>query len=448
MPYLTHKKDPPITSGIIRIISIYIIVGGLWILFSDALLPLVTNNVSVLTYMASAKGLLFIIVTATLLYFLIKNYANEIKRAEENLYESEKRYKELANSLPQMIFEIDKEGVIKFTNHASYKMFGYLEDEIAAGFSVFNAIVPVDRERARNNMTQIIKGENLEAEEYGALRKDGTTFPVMIFSNPIIKNNLTTGLRGLVIDITERKIMEDELIKSKEKAEESDKLKSEFLSQMSHEIRTPLNVILSYNSFLKDELINHLNEEQVTGFDSVATAGKRLIRTIDLILNMAELNSGKIEIRKSDINLFSILQDLTKEFEHSVKEKNLELICSNRCEEIPIIKSDGYIVTQVFQNLVDNAVKFTSKGKIEVNIYKQEAGKYCVAIKDTGIGIDAEYLDKIFLPFSQEDTGYSRKFDGNGLGLALVKKYLEIINAEIKVESTKGNGSVFIVCFN
>jgi PAS domain S-box-containing protein len=448
MPYIKHKEEPPITSGIIKIISIYIIVGGLWILFSDAILPFVTSNVYVLTYMASAKGLLFIIVTAALLYFLIKNYANEIKTAEENFYESEKRYKELANSLPQMIFEIDKEGIIKFTNLASYKMFGYSEDEIAAGFSVLNAIEPVDRERARNNMIQIIKGETLEAEEYCALRKNGTTFPVMIFSNPIIKNNLTTGLRGLVIDITDRKIMEEELIKSKEKAEESDKLKSEFLSHMSHEIRTPLNVILSYNSFLKDELSEYLNEEQVTGFNSIATAGKRLIRTIDLILNMAELNTGNLDVRINDINLFIILQDLAKEFEHSVKEKNLELTCSNQSGEKPIIKSDGYIVTQVFQNLIDNAVKFTNKGKIEINIYKREVSGYYVAIKDTGIGIDAGYLDKIFLPFSQEDTGYSRKFDGNGLGLALVKKYLEIIKAEIKVDSTKGNGSVFIVYFS
>ena len=448
MPYISHKEDHSVTTGIIKIISIYIIFGGLWILFSDAILPFITDNVHVLTYMASAKGLLFIIVTATLLYFLIRNYANEIKRAEENLYKSEKRYKELANSLPQMIFEIDNEGIIKFTNLASYKMFGYTENEITEGFSVFDAIILADRERARNNMIQIIKGENLEAEEYTALRKDGTTFPIMIFSSPIINNNLTTGLRGLVIDITERKNMEDELIKSKEKAEESDKLKSEFLSQMSHEIRTPLNVILSYNSFLKDELYNNLNEDQVTGFNSVATAGKRLIRTIDLILNMAELNSGRLDVRISDINLFSILQDLAKEFEHSIKEKNLELTCSNSCGEMPIIKSDGYLVTQVFQNLIDNAIKFTSKGKIEVNIYKNELGRYCVSIKDTGIGIDAGYLDKIFLPFSQEDTGYSRKFDGNGLGLALVKKYLEIISAEIKVESIKGKGSLFIVCFN
>ena len=448
MSYMPHKKEHSKHSGIIKIISIYIIVGGLWIFFSDSISPHFTNNIEILTYIATAKGLLFILVTAALLYFMINNYVNEIKHVEENFQESEKRYKELADSLPQMIFEIDKEGLIKFTNLASYKMFGYKQEEITEGFSVFKTIVPEDRERARRNMIQIMRGEKKDVEEYTALRKDGTTFPVIIFSNPITINKLTTGLRGIAIDITERKIMEDQLIKAKEKAEESDKLKSEFLAQMSHEIRTPLNVILSYNSFLKDELANYLDEDQISGFNSVETAGRRLIRTIDLILNMAELHAGKLEVRISDINLYDILMELIKEVEHSAKEKNLELSCSNSCDVMPVIKSDEYIVTEVFQNLIDNAVKYTLRGKIEVNIYNNEKNNYCVAIEDTGIGIADEYMDKIFLPFSQEDTGYSRKFVGNGLGLALVKKYLDLINAEIMVDSKKGKGSNFIVCFN
>ena len=448
MSYLSHKKERSKHSGIIKIILIYIIVGGLWIFFSDSIIPHFTNDIEILTYIATAKGLLFILVTAALLYFMINNYVNEIKYVEENFHESEKRYKELADSLPQMIFEINKEGIIKFTNLASYKMFGYTLEEITEGFSVFKTIVPGDRERARRNMIQIMRGEKKDVEEYTALRKDGTTFPVIIFSNPITTNKITTGLRGIAIDITERKIMEDQLIRSKEKAEESDKLKSEFLAQMSHEIRTPLNVILSYNSFLKDELANYLDEDQKSSFISVETAGRRLIRTIDLILNMAELHAGKLEVRINDINLYDILMELTKEFEHSAKEKNLELSCSKSCDVMPVIKSDEYIVTEVFQNLIDNAVKYTLRGKIEVNIYNNEKNNYCVAIKDTGIGIADEYMDKIFLPFSQEDTGYSRKFDGNGLGLALVKKYLDLIDAEIMVDSKKGKGSNFIVCFN
>jgi len=252
----------------------------------------------------------------------------------------------------------------------------------------------------------------------------------------------------MVIDITDRKNMEIELVKAKEKAEESDKLKSEFLAQMSHEIRTPLNIILGYNSILKDELQNYLNENQRTSFSTVDKAGKRLIRTIDLILSMAELNTCATEVIISETNLYDILKKLTNKFEPVAKEKNLELCCTNINEVIPVIKSDHYLITEVFQNLIDNAIKYTLSGKIDINIYKNEKDKYCVAIKDTGIGIASEHMDKIFLPFFQEDSGYSRKFDGNGLGLAVVKKYLDLINAEITVESVKGKGSSFVICFN
>ena len=448
MTDLHKRKGRSKHSGIIKIISIYIIVGGLWIFFSDSLLLRFTANINILTYIATIKGLLFIIVTGGLLYFLINNYANDIKLAEENFHESEKRYKDLANFLPQMIFEVDSEGVIKFVNLISFQMFGYTPEEINEEFSIFGALIPEDRERARQRMMGIMKGKKLDLEEYTALRKDGTRFPILISSSPILTNKITTGLRGLAMDITDRKIMEEQLIKAKEKAEESDKLKSEFLAQMSHEIRTPLNVILSYNSFLREELVNYLDEDQLTGFNSIESAGRRLIRTINLILNMSELHAGKLAVRISEINLEEILKALTSEFEQSAKEKKLELSCHNNCGFKPVLKSDEYIVTEVFQNLIDNAVKYTINGKIEININRDEKDKFYVEVKDTGIGIAADYMDKIFIPFSQEDTGYSRKFDGNGLGLALVKDYVELINASINVESIKGKGSKFIVFFN
>jgi PAS domain S-box-containing protein len=443
-----YSNDRLKQTGIVKIILIYLISGGVWILFSDSILHAITNDASIYNYISTSTGLIFVICTAGLLYYLINKYANAVEQAEEHLIESEKRYKELADTLPQMIFEIDGEGVITFTNLASYKMFGYTQDEIKEGFSIYNTIIFDDRLRARINLNRIMMGEKPEFEEYTAIRNDGTTFPIIFYASPITTKKKTTGLRGIAIDITDRKIMEEELIKAKKRAEESDKLKSEFMAQMSHEIRTPLNVMLSHNTFLMEEFGNSLNENQKFSFNSVDTEGRRLIRTIDLILNMADLHTGTFEIKVSDINLSSTIQRLIREFEYSAKEKKLDLICTNSCGDIPIIKSDAYIVTSVFQNLIDNAIKYTHKGKIELNIYKNEKNNYCVAIIDTGIGISPEYIDKIFLPFSQEDTGYSRKFDGIGLGLALVKKYLGLINADIKVESEKGRGSLFAISFN
>src|ERR1035438_2188507 len=134
MSYLHYKKDRSKHSGIIKIISIYIIVGGLWILFSDSILPHFTNNIVTLTYIATAKGLLFILVTAGLLYFLINNYTNDIKQAEANFQESEKRYEELANSLPQMIFEVNNKGLINLLTLQAIKCSVILKRKLLQGF--------------------------------------------------------------------------------------------------------------------------------------------------------------------------------------------------------------------------------------------------------------------------------------------------------------------------
>jgi PAS domain S-box-containing protein len=443
-----YSNDRLKQTGVVKIILIYLISGGLWILFSDTILDAITSDISIYNYINTSIGLIFVISTSGLLYYLINKYASAIEAAEEHLIESERRYKELADTLPQMIFETDEEGVITFTNITSYQMFGYTQKDIKTGFSIYKTLIYDDRARALLNLSKIMKGEKPNFEEYTAIRNDGSKFPIIFYASPIKTKNKTTGLRGIAIDITERKIMEEELLKALKRAEESDKLKSEFIAQMSHEIRTPLNVMLNHNSFLKEELYSYLNENQKSSFNSVDSEGRRLIRTIDLILNMADLHTGTFEIKVSDINLCSTLDSLVREFENTAKEKNLKLSISNNCVEKPIIKSDGYIVTSVFQNLIDNAIKYTNDGKIDVNIYRNEKNNYCVAIVDTGIGIAPEYINKIFLPFSQEDTGYSRKFDGIGLGLALVKKYLGLINADIKVESEKGKGSLFEINFN
>ena len=153
---ILQNKNRINNRGIIKIILIYIIIAGLWILFSDSLLQRFTTNISLITSIAIAKGLLFVLITAIMLYYLIRNYSSQKLHAEESLYKSEKRYKELADLLPQTIFEIQKDGHIIFTNLISYKMFGYTQDEINAGFSVFRALIPEDRDRARSNMLKIM----------------------------------------------------------------------------------------------------------------------------------------------------------------------------------------------------------------------------------------------------------------------------------------------------
>ena len=245
-----------------------------------------------------------------------------------------------------------------------------------------------------------------------------------------------------------RKIFEEELLKAKMKAEESDKLKSNFLAQMSHEIRSPINSILSFSSLLESGIKKEIDDDLKVSFEIISAAGKRIIRTIDLILNMSEVQTGTYEYSAKEVDIYDkILSGIIEEFNALAKTKDYEFVVTKKTNDT-IINVDVYTATQIFVNLVDNAFKYTKKGKIELIVERDSEDRLVVSVSDTGIGISEKYLPVIFKPFSQEDQGYTRKFEGNGLGLALVKNYCEMNNARISVESEKNIGSTFTVTFN
>ncbi|MDP3445566.1 MAG: HAMP domain-containing sensor histidine kinase, partial [Ignavibacteria bacterium] len=253
---------------------------------------------------------------------------------------------------------------------------------------------------------------------------------------------------GTCTDIHELKLTEMELIHAKDKAEESNKLKSEFLAQMSHEIRTPLNAVLGNVEYLNELFNNKIDDEVTESFESIEIASKRIIRTVDLILNAAELKTSGYKPNHSKVNLDSeILTSLCQEHQLSAKQKGLKLIYNCRLTDA-VIFGDMYSIKQIFSNLIDNAIKYTSEGIVEIILEKNKTDNIMVEVKDTGIGISNEFLAQLFEPFTQEEQGYARSFEGNGLGLSLVKNYCKINNAVIEVESEKNVGSTFRVIFH
>jgi signal transduction histidine kinase len=249
-------------------------------------------------------------------------------------------------------------------------------------------------------------------------------------------------------DITELKNAEDDLKKALEKAEESEKLKSDFLTQISHEIRTPLNSIIGYSGLLREELKENYKIDMDALTLGMENAGKRLFKTIDKILNMAQIHTGSFEKYFENFNLYELLKRLHYENTSFAEEKNIAFNLLNKTGENEIyVYGDSYSINQIFTNLIENALKYTHKGNVDIIIEKTEDGLICVKIIDTGIGINSEYLKKVFAPFSQEESGYSRTYDGIGLGLALTKKYADFNNIDIKIESEKAIGTKFIVIF-
>lgn len=365
------------------------------------------------------------------------------KKVEEEI----RKLSRAVEQSPAAIMITNIEGKIEYVNPHFRKVTGYSQEEVSGqNPRILKSGNTSDAEY--RNMWETITSGNEWRGEFLNKKKNGELYWEQASISPIRDDKgIITHYIAIKEDITEKKKMQHELLIAKEKAEESDRMKSEFLSQMSHEIRTPLNVILSYNSFLREELTGKIDEDIKLSFTSIDSAGKRLLRTIDMILNLAAVQKGNIDILLEPVNLGDILARLCREFEFQAREKKLYLNLHLPSEKI-IMKGDDYLVSEILQNLLNNALKYTQSGGIEVTTALLQDKRIRVDIQDTGIGISEKYLPRLFLPFTQEETGYTRKFEGNGLGLALVKSYIDLLKAEIKVTSDKGKGTTFSIIFN
>jgi signal transduction histidine kinase len=235
--------------------------------------------------------------------------------------------------------------------------------------------------------------------------------------------------------------MESELILALEKAKESDQLKSAFLANMSHEIRTPLNGIIGFSELLNDP---SFDPEQKNEFiRHIIDNGNNLLMIISDIMDFSMIEAGQLKLRIEDISAKGILHESLADFGHKAKTKGLQLrIDDSKDEPDLLIASDKYRIKQVFNNLLSNAIKFTNEGFIEIG-YKVNENMVRFHVRDTGIGIRPEYFDAIFERFRQVDNTKTRKYGGNGLGLAIAKNLVELLGGNIWVESVPESYSDF-----
>lgn len=365
----------------------------------------------------------------------------------DNSKDELRKFRRAVNQSSSLIFITDNKGTIEYVNPKFTAVTGYELDEIKGKTPAVLKSGETSPAEYKKLWDTIKSGREWHGEFHNR-KKNGELFWDLSSISPVLsESGEITHFICVKEDITQRKASEEELRLAKEEAEKSERLKTEFLAQISHEIRTPVNTMMSFISLIKDELEEKLSEEMRSGFRMIDNGARRLIRTIDLLLDMSQAQSGSLKVNPVEIDLGKeVLENLMFDFHSVAKLKGLSLnyVC---CEDGVLIKGDLYTVNQIFVNLIDNAIKFTSKGMVEVKVYRDTQSKVCVDVKDTGVGISEEYLPKLFTPFSQEKTGYTRQFDGNGLGLALVEKYTALNNAEIQVQSRKGEGSVFTVLF-
>ncbi len=260
------------------------------------------------------------------------------------------------------------------------------------------------------------------------------------------KENEIIGTFGISRDITEYKRNQAELIRAKEKAEQMNRLKNNFLNNLSHEMRTPLVAILGYSDFLLNEVHNSEHEEMVRG---IAGGGQRLLQTINSLLDLATIESKKIDLQLVEVDIISEIEEVINEVSVLAEKKNLYLRLVKKDRNVfSLLDAESF--TQIVKNLLDNAIKFTLNGGVTIEIDKnilEDKSWSVIRISDTGIGISRDNLDIIFEEFRQMSEGLARKFEGTGLGLTLAKKLADLMDGKITVESEFGKGSIFTIMF-
>jgi len=367
------------------------------------------------------------------------------KNMQEALEESERKYKAMFdNSLLGVFIYINRS--IYYCNKQFAILLGFNKPDDVMGMTLHDFILPdfynlVD---TQFKLGEIGKEGKIHFE-FKARKNDNTIFDAEIYGTRIIFDG-KNAMQCSILDITERKIAEDTIIKAKEKAEEMNQLRATFLANMSHELRTPMIGILGYAELLAQDIKDEELKKRAT---IIQESGLRLLDTLNLILDFSSLENNNLEVTLETIDIADSVSETIKIYQHIAKTKNLTLEFVPSSETI-YSKLDRKLFNQIVTNLLNNAIKYTEKGgvKIKTGRVKEKGQNWSfITFSDTGIGIPAGSLQKIFDPFRQVSEGYNRKFEGTGLGLTLTKRLIEEMSGTITVESEVGIGSSFIVKF-
>ncbi|WP_394697751.1 PAS domain-containing sensor histidine kinase [uncultured Methanomethylovorans sp.] len=368
--------------------------------------------------------------------FEISTDIHEQKMSEQVLQESEKKYRAYINNSPQLIFVADSSGRYIDVNPSACAITGYSKDELL-NMHRLELYAPESKEDAINSFKNFLN-TGRSTGEFCFLKKDRSKFYMTVETVKLSEEQIIC----FCTDITERKNNEDELLKAKIAAENSNRTKSEFLATMSHELRTPLNSIIGFSEVLSEGYFGQINEKQAKYIKNISNSGKHLLTLINAILDIAKVESGKMQLYKEKIYLKDIVDEMISAMQYLAASKEV-ILKLQPDSQFGAVQADKAKLRQILYNLIGNAIKFTESGG-SVTIETREDYKMAyISVKDTGIGIPANDLDKLFKPFTQLDSFCSRQYEGTGLGLALTKELAELHGGSIHVESEPGKGSTF-----
>jgi PAS domain S-box-containing protein len=366
--------------------------------------------------------------------------AGALQQREEALRKSEEKYRRLVEQANEGVLALDQVGAVTFANPRMAEILGYSVDEMV-GMEVTSFLGKDKNESHRGKFERLRTGIS---EQYDSemCRKDGRNIHVSITASPMTDDNgLFLGAFGVIMDITDRKQAEAELLQAKEAAEVANRAKSQFLANMSHELRTPMNGVLGMIQLTQ---YGQLDADQQKYLNLAYGSGRSLVRIINDILELTKVEGHKLTLKNGPFSLQECIADTVGILTPEAVRKGLRLIATIADDVPEIVDGDQLRLQQILTNLVGNAVKFTEQGEVTVTVHSAPDG-ITIMVADTGIGIPDDKLELLFKPFSQVDDSNTRQYGGTGLGLAISREIVTLMGGSITVTSVDGYGSTFSI---
>ena len=374
---------------------------------------------------------------------VVADITREVEMAQE-LAATKRTFEVLADLSPAGIFRTDAIGTLLYVNRSWLALSG-LDAEAARDDGWANAVHPDDVRGIYDGWFDAVYRKVAYRADFRFVHADGTIKWVEVMAAPELdEDGAVVGFVGVNVDITERKRAESKLLRERERAQQASQAKAEFLANMSHEIRTPMNGVLGFADLLRNE---ELNTDQRRYVEAIANSGEAMMCLLNDILDISKIEAGKLELEHNPVDIRRKIEVCLQMFEPIARERGLKLV-ADVADDVPeLLNGDPLRVRQIITNLIGNAVKFTSAGSVTVTArvieHPDSPPGLRIDIADTGIGIAPDQLEIIFEEFGQADSSTSRQMGGTGLGLTISSRLARMMEGEISVTSTPGEGSTF-----
>ncbi|WP_140485793.1 ATP-binding protein [Flavobacterium sp. GSA192] len=371
----------------------------------------------------------------------------ERKLAEDKFLSANKKLEAIIQAIPDMIFEIGLDSII-YNYHSQNTNSLLMPVEQFIGKKIPDVLPPNAAQTCLYALKEASEKGFSNGEQYTLEMPDGLHWYELSIAPMKEEANKESHFICISRDITEQHKMNEEIQKSKEQAEAANKYKTDFLANMSHEIRTPLNGIIGFTSLLME---TKLEEKQQKYMSTINESAMTLMDIVNDILDFSKIEAGKLELKIEEVDLFALTNQIISLFKYQATQKQIDLILNIDASVPQFVFVDLLRLKQIVVNLLGNAIKFTQKGQIRLDIeallpIEADYVHLSFSVKDTGIGINPKNRDKIFHSFVQEDNSTSRQFGGTGLGLAISNQLLELMDSKLQLESIPGEGSNFYFC--